>query len=51
MVAFPATPLVPVVFGIWRKRFATRAEAANRLGLCLLGYLVPLLFLGAITLS
>jgi len=42
--------LVPVVFGIWGKRAATRAEVATRLGICLLGYLVPLLFFGAVTL-
>jgi hypothetical protein len=50
VVASLATLLVPVVFGIWGKRAATRAEVAARLGICLLGYLVPLLFFGAITL-
>jgi hypothetical protein len=32
------------------KRAATRAEVAARLGICLLGYLVPMLFFVAITL-
>ncbi|GAA1217519.1 hypothetical protein GCM10009608_63300 [Pseudonocardia alaniniphila] len=45
-----ATLLVPVVFGIWGKRATTRVEVATRLGICLLGYVVPLLFFGAVTL-
>jgi hypothetical protein len=45
-----ATLLVPVVFGIWGKRATTPAEVATRLGICLLGYVVPLLFFGAVTL-
>jgi hypothetical protein len=43
-VACLATLLVPVVFGIWAARATTRRQAVARLGVCLLGYLVPLLF-------
>ncbi|WP_433276453.1 hypothetical protein ACQPZA_34565 [Pseudonocardia xinjiangensis] len=50
VVACLATLLVPVVFGIWGRRATTLAQVAARLGICLLGYVVPLLFFAAVTL-
>jgi hypothetical protein len=48
-VACVATLLAPVIFGIWGARATTRGEVVARLGVCLLGYLVPLLFFVAST--
>jgi hypothetical protein len=47
VVACLGTLAVPLIFGIWGARATTRAEVATRLGICLLGYLVPLLFFAA----